>query len=102
MVVGVEDDEFGQRVAAAISMEDSHSHVQLSMDQFRDALRSKLPGYKLPTLLRIVQGEIPKGPTGKVQKKILGPAWFPSPGLDKLAEVQIWKKSAKPTIQARL
>ncbi|KGO50342.1 AMP-dependent synthetase/ligase [Penicillium expansum] len=65
MVVGVEDEEFGQRVAATVS---------LKQDQ-----RTTL------------QGELPKSGTGKVQKKILGPRFFP-PNYRELPEVQVWSR----------
>jgi malonyl-CoA/methylmalonyl-CoA synthetase len=53
--------------------------------------------------LRIVEGELPKGATGKVQKKLLGPELIPSPGYDKIPKVQVWKKSRTGgLVQARL
>ena len=74
MVVGVEDEEFGQRVAAAIVLQPGASN--LSLDKLRLDLRSSLAGYKMPTLIRIVK-ELRKSPTGKVVKKVLGPEMFP-------------------------
>jgi malonyl-CoA/methylmalonyl-CoA synthetase len=53
----------------------------------------------MPTLLRIVNGELPKTATGKVQKKILGPHFFPVPGYEACGEVQQWGQRA---IVARL
>ncbi|KAL5363714.1 acetyl-CoA synthetase-like protein [Aspergillus floccosus] len=76
IVVGVEDEEFGQRVGAAVSLKDT-KNKNLSLSTLRRDLRSKLAGYKMPTLLRVVEGEFPKSATGKVQKKILGPKYFP-------------------------
>jgi malonyl-CoA/methylmalonyl-CoA synthetase len=100
MVVGVPDEEFGQRVAALISLQEEelsdsflesygdNEHI-LTIEDLRRDLRDRLAGYKLPTLLRIVDGELPKTVTGKVQKKILGPRFFP---IDHgaCAEVQQW------------
>ncbi|KAH0827233.1 hypothetical protein AYO21_09081 [Fonsecaea monophora] len=84
-VLGVEDDEFGQRVAAVVALKTPPSNAgagipppSLTIERLRADLRGELTPYKLPTLLRVVQGEIPKGGTGKVQKKILGPQMFPS------------------------
>lgn len=103
MVVGVPDDEFGQRVAALVSLQDeelthafldSHSdgaHV-LTIDALRRDLRERLAGYKMPTLLRVVNGELPKTSTGKVQKKVLGPQYFPE-GFD--PAVQQWERSSR-------
>ncbi|UZP43538.1 hypothetical protein NXS19_011350 [Fusarium pseudograminearum] len=70
MVVGVEDDEFGQRVGAVLALK----NVKAS-----DVTLAK------------VRRELPKGATGKVQKKILGPELIPSPGYEKLPQVQVWK-----------
>lgn len=99
MVVGVADEEFGQRVAALVSLQEEdmtmdfpdkrlNTRNSLIIDKLRRDLRGRLAGYKLPTLLRIVNGELPKTATGKVQKKILGPqsfprAWSSCPGIQK-------------------
>ncbi|KAJ9622502.1 hypothetical protein H2204_011515 [Knufia peltigerae] len=110
MVVGVPDDEFGQRVGAVVSLRDDdiarefyntqkRSPQTLSLDQLRDDVRSRLAGYKMPTLLRVIQGELPKGGTGKVIKKTLGPMYFP-PNYIEDTEVQVWtntKRRAGPT-----
>jgi malonyl-CoA/methylmalonyl-CoA synthetase len=99
LVVGVEDDEFGQRVGAIISLNPDHKTYSarpkgrlLTINDLRADLRKKLPGYKLPTLLRVVDGELPKGPTGKLQKKILGPQYFRSPGWQDDVDVQAWSR----------
>lgn len=100
MVVGVADEEFGQRVAALVALQEEDltdsflenygntEHI-LTIDDVRRDLRGRLAGYKLPTLLRIAPGELPKTVTGKVQKKILGPRFFPA-GYETCSEVQQW------------
>ncbi|KAF2102119.1 putative AMP-binding enzyme [Rhizodiscina lignyota] len=105
MVVGVPDEEFGQRVAALIGLQEeqitdeflsthgSNEHV-LTINDLRRDLRSRLAGYKLPTLLRVVEGELPKTATGKVMKKILGPKFFPE-DYDDVKEVQVWRAPSK-------
>jgi malonyl-CoA/methylmalonyl-CoA synthetase len=99
VVVGVEDAEFGQRVGAILSIKNGE---ELSIQQLRASLQLKLASYKMPTLLRLVQGELPKGGTGKVQKKILGPQLLPSPGWQNEKQVQAWRR-AKPVMEtARL
>ena len=85
MVVGVEDEEFGQRVAAAIVLQPSVAY--LSLDNLRSDLRSSMAGYKMPTLMRVVK-ELRKSPTGKVVKKVLGPEMFPPDGH---LDVQSWR-----------
>jgi acyl-CoA synthetase (AMP-forming)/AMP-acid ligase II len=93
MVVGVEDEEFGQRVAATISLKTDPNTTRnsLTLAELREDLRTKLNGYKMPTILRLVQGELPKSGTAKVQKKILGPKFFP-PNYREIPEVQVWSK----------
>lgn len=101
MVVGVSDEEFGQRVAAAISLQEqeltedflrthSDGRYLLTLDALRQDLRSRLAGYKLPTLLRVVEGDFPRTPAGKVLKKILGSQYFPE-NLACQSEVQVWR-----------
>lgn len=105
MVVGVVDEEFGQRVAALIALSEEHmteeflathgnsAHV-LTIDDLRKDLRSRLVGYKMPTLLRVIEGELPKTATGKVMKKVLGPKFFP-PDYDTIADVQMWQAAGR-------
>ena len=105
MVVGVADEEFGQRVAAAVSLQeeeltasfrDRHSSVDyvLTIDNLRRDLRDRLASYKMPTLLRVIEGEFPKTITGKVLKKVLGREFFPD-NYAEIREVQIWKPASK-------
>ena len=100
---GVPDEEFGQRIAALVSLQDeeltddfllSHGNREhvLTIDAVRNDLRARLAGYKMPTLLRIVNGELPKTATGKVQKNVLGPRHFP-PVFD--PDVQRWERSLR-------
>lgn len=93
MVVGVEDEEFGQRVAATISLKTDPNTTRktLTLAELREDLRTKLTGYKMPTILRLVKGELPKSGTAKVQKKFLGPKFFP-PNYREIPEVQVWSK----------
>jgi malonyl-CoA/methylmalonyl-CoA synthetase len=90
MVVGVEDEEFGQRVAAAIVLRDD-IREDLNIDQLRADLRSSLAGYKMPTLLRLVK-EIPKSATGKVIKKVLVNNLFRQEGHP---DIQRWSSAKK-------
>jgi acyl-CoA synthetase (AMP-forming)/AMP-acid ligase II len=92
MVVGVDDEEYGQRVAAAISLrKDRAAKRSLSIEELRKDLRGLLTGYKLPTLLRVVDGELPKNVSGKILKKVLGAQLFP-PDYCTIPEVQIWTR----------
>ena len=94
MIVGVPDLEFGERVAAAVVLKDAKDQKQepvtkLTLDRLRQDLRARLAGYKMPTILRTIEGELPKSGTGKVVKKVLGPQFFPKNYLD-LGEVEAW------------
>ncbi|KMU80602.1 acyl-CoA synthetases /AMP-acid ligases 2 [Coccidioides immitis RMSCC 3703] len=80
MVVGVDDDEYGQRIAAAVTLRDDekiyrcrgngNAGKKLTIYDLRRDLRSRLAGYKMPTILRVVEGELSKSATGKVVKKL--------------------------------
>jgi malonyl-CoA/methylmalonyl-CoA synthetase len=95
MVVGVQDLEFGERVAAAVVLKEPNDQkgdnpvTHLSIERLRQDLRARLAGYKMPTILRTIEGELPKSGTGKVVKKILGPQFFPK-DYTSLKEVQAW------------
>ena len=106
MVVPVSDDEFGQRVAAAVSIRSDQSEYRcgdsgpgrrLTIEDLRRDLRGKLAGYKLPTLLRVVEGELPKTASGKVLKKVLGPRFFP-PDYHTISEVDRWSSRRLETL----
>jgi malonyl-CoA/methylmalonyl-CoA synthetase len=107
MVVGVVDLEYGHRVGAVVSLRHdkmaqdfyaSHNRTphRLAIDDLRTDLRSRLAGYKLPTLLRVIEGELPKSISGKVVKKILGPQYFPQ-DFAQIPEVQVWSKDKNTT-----
>ncbi|KAL4925368.1 uncharacterized protein BDV17DRAFT_284047 [Aspergillus undulatus] len=94
MVVGVEDEEFGQRVAAVVVLKRDSDSGGLELEKLRMDLRGSLAGYKMPTILRVVRGEIPKNGTGKVQKKILGPKYF-GENWRKDESVQVWDRDRR-------
>ncbi|CAM3707056.1 acyl-CoA synthetase [Nocardiopsis rhodophaea] len=59
VVVGVDDDRFGQRVAAVVSVADSVAEADL--DAF---VRGRVAGYKVPRQYRVVP-EVRRSPSGK-------------------------------------
>ena len=63
-VVGVPDDEWGERVAAAVVVRHGHS---LELDALRAWCKERLASYKAPTLLRTVD-DLPRNVLGKVTK----------------------------------
>ncbi|KAK5313091.1 hypothetical protein LTR70_007783 [Exophiala xenobiotica] len=105
MVVAVEDEEYGQRVAALVSLRQDQGLQELKISRLRADLMERMAGYKMPTLLRVVEGELPKGSTGKVLKKTLGPLFFPTdweqhcpPEGEKRGWIQAWYSQAKPKL----
>jgi malonyl-CoA/methylmalonyl-CoA synthetase len=106
MVVGVADDEFGERVAAAVCLKEAADVApnerqavvkDLALPRLRQDLRSRLAGYKLPTVLRVIS-DLPKSGTGKVVKKILGPKFFPPIDYRNMPEVQMWNREDKSNL----
>ena len=71
-VFGVPDDEFGERVHAAISL---HPGAQLTEGDVISFCREHLAGYKLPREVSF-RDELPRTPTGKLLKRELrAPFW---------------------------
>jgi malonyl-CoA/methylmalonyl-CoA synthetase len=91
--VSLRDDQSKYRYCDSLGRE-------LTLDILRRDLRSKLVGYKMPTLLRVIEGELPKTATGKVLKKILGPKFFP-PDYHRDAAVQAWSNK-KPELMSKI
>ncbi len=63
-VVGVADEEWGQRVGVAAILVPG---ATLAIDELRAWAKQHLAPYKVPTLLRIVD-DLPRNPMGKVRK----------------------------------
>jgi malonyl-CoA/methylmalonyl-CoA synthetase len=63
-VVGVPDDVWGERIAAAVVLRPG---ATLTLDELRTWAKSEMAAYKLPTLLRCVDS-LPRNVMGKVQK----------------------------------
>ena len=61
-MVGVEDEEWGERVAACLVVEE-----ELTLEALRDWARQRLAVSKVPSLLLLVD-ELPSNAMGKVQK----------------------------------
>jgi fatty-acyl-CoA synthase len=66
-VFGVEDDQFGQRLAAVVVVRGA---AELSEDDVKRFVKSNLAGYKVPRDVRFVD-ELPRTSTGKVLKREL-------------------------------
>jgi acyl-CoA synthetase (AMP-forming)/AMP-acid ligase II len=66
-VVGVPDEEFGQRLRAFVALEPGAS---LTEQQLKDHVKSRLAGYKVPREVVFVE-QLPRNATGKVVKREL-------------------------------
>ena len=66
-VIGVMDDEWGQRVCAVAELRDGQT---LTLEALREALKPRLAPYKIPRELRIVAA-LPRNAMGKVNKPAL-------------------------------
>jgi acyl-CoA synthetase (AMP-forming)/AMP-acid ligase II len=61
-VVGLDDEEWGQRVAAVVTLSDKGGELKLK--DLRNMLRKSMAPYKIPTVLKVVD-EIPRNKMGK-------------------------------------
>jgi acyl-CoA synthetase (AMP-forming)/AMP-acid ligase II len=61
-VVGLEDEEWGQRVAAIVTL--ANGTKELKLKDLRNMLRKNMAPYKIPTVLKVVD-EIPRNKMGK-------------------------------------
>lgn len=64
-VVGLPDEQCGERVHAVVSIV---SGKTVTSDELREFCRDKIATFKVPKSIEI-WAEIPKGPTGKIQKR---------------------------------
>jgi fatty-acyl-CoA synthase len=64
-VIGISDDEFGQRLAAFVSSDGS-----LSADEVKAHVKAHLASFKVPREVTFVD-ELPRNATGKVLKRVL-------------------------------
>ncbi len=65
--IGVDDEEFGQRLKAFVVLEDGQD---LSEDELKQHVKSNLAGYKVPREIQFLD-ELPRNATGKVLKREL-------------------------------
>jgi len=72
-VIGVPDDEFGQRLRAFVVMEPGAAFDEAALKQY---VRDRLARHKVPREIVLVD-ELPRNPTGKVLKRVLR-EWQPA------------------------
>ncbi|MES4992602.1 class I adenylate-forming enzyme family protein [Phyllobacterium sp. 22229] len=66
-VIGLPDERWGERIHAVVSLS---SGKEASPDELRDFCRDKIATFKVPKTIEIWP-EIPKGTTGKIQKRTI-------------------------------
>ncbi|MFB9776554.1 class I adenylate-forming enzyme family protein [Brevibacterium otitidis] len=64
-VIGAADEHYGQQVAAVVT---PMPGAELTAEEIEAWCRQSLSAYKIPRIIRIVDG-LPKGPTGKIRKR---------------------------------
>ncbi|ORY87563.1 hypothetical protein BCR37DRAFT_98 [Protomyces lactucae-debilis] len=67
-VVGLDDAEWGQKVAALVTLQADET---LTIKELRDALKKHIAPYKIPQALKVLPDGIPRNAMGKVNKKDL-------------------------------
>ncbi len=73
-VVGIRDDEWGEKVAAALVLQPG---AAIEKQEIQDFCRGHLAGYKLPRLIRFLP-ELPRTASGKIQRAAVCSLWDPS------------------------
>ncbi len=67
-VIGVPDADWGEAVHACVTLRDGRGVTPEELIEF---CRERLAHYKVPRSVEIIEGELPKGGTGKILKKDL-------------------------------
>lgn len=67
-VLGLPDITWGQRVAAVVVLTPGTN--ELSLEELKEWASQHMPGYQIPTVLKVVD-DIPRNAMGKVNKKQL-------------------------------
>ncbi|MFW6004433.1 MAG: AMP-binding enzyme, partial [Halodesulfurarchaeum sp.] len=69
-VLGLDDPEWGERVAAAIVPTTGEPEASMALESIRDRLQDRLAGYKLPKTVRVVEA-LPRTASGTVDREAL-------------------------------
>ena len=67
-MIGVDDEKFGQRLAAYVVRSDA----SIDADQLKAHVKAQLAGYKVPRDIHFIE-VLPRNATGKVLKRDLSP-----------------------------
>ncbi|MBA3524123.1 MAG: AMP-binding protein, partial [Geodermatophilaceae bacterium] len=72
-VIGVPDEQFGERLKAVVVLRDGQS---LTLHELQEFCRPQLAGYKIPRGLDVVGDPLPRTPSGKVLRRaVRAPYW---------------------------
>jgi len=74
-VVGLPHQDYGEEVAAVIQVA-SHDLDDGLTDELRETLAGRLARFKIPTAIRLTEGELPRTATGKILKRELRQRYF--------------------------
>ncbi len=67
-VIPVPSDEWGEAVHVCVALKDG---ATLQYEELQDFCKDHLPTYKIPRSMEMIEGELPKGGSGKILKKNL-------------------------------
>jgi long-chain acyl-CoA synthetase len=67
-VIPVPDEQWGERVHACLSLKEG---ATLTLEELEEFCHPHLASYKIPRSMEIIEGELPKGGSGKILKKNL-------------------------------
>jgi long-chain acyl-CoA synthetase len=74
-VVGLPHKDYGEEVAAILQVASEHLADRVS-DEIRASLADRLARFKIPTTIRLTDGELPRTATGKILKRQLRERYF--------------------------
>jgi long-chain acyl-CoA synthetase len=67
-VIPIPDADWGEAVHACVAVRDGR---RVTSEELEDFCRERLANYKVPRSIEFIEGELPKGGTGKILKKLL-------------------------------
>jgi len=74
-VVGLPHEAFGEEVAAVIQVAAQDLRDAVA-DEIRESLSGRLARFKIPTAIRLTDGDLPRTATGKILKRELRERYF--------------------------
>ncbi len=74
-VVGLPHQDFGEEVAAVIQVAAEHLDDKVA-EEIRASLGDRLARFKIPTAVKLTEGELPRTATGKILKRELRTRYF--------------------------